>query len=69
MSITFVGVLIYLAVGGLFALVVFLVDRGDGREWARTLGHWWTPLLYSGLVLLWPPALVVLGVGMLVGLS
>jgi hypothetical protein len=67
MSIELIGALVYLVIGGLLALVVFLVDRGDGREYARTLGRWWTPLLYAGLVLLWPPALVVLGVGVLTG--
>lgn len=67
MSIELIGALVYLAFGGLLALIVFLVDRGDGREYARTLDHWWTPLLYAGLVLLWPPALVVLGVGVLSG--
>jgi hypothetical protein len=61
------GVLVYLAVGCALALVVYLVDRGDGREYARTLDRWWTPLLYLGLVLLWPPAVVVLGVGVLLG--
>jgi len=66
-SIELIGALVYLAFGGLLALVVFLVDRGDGREYAKTLGRWWTPLLYAGLVLLWPPALVVLGVGVLTG--
>jgi hypothetical protein len=67
MSIELIGALVYLVIGGLLALVVFLVDRGDGREYARTLGRWWTPLLYASLVLLWPPALVVLGVGVLTG--
>lgn len=61
------GGLAYLAVGGALALVVYLVDRGDGREYARTLGQWWTPLLYVSLVLLWPPAVLVLGLGVLVG--
>jgi hypothetical protein len=60
MSIVLVGALAYLAVGGILALVVYLVDRGDGREYARTLGQWWTPLLYLGLVLFWPPALLVI---------
>jgi hypothetical protein len=67
-SIILVGALAYLAVGAAFALVVYLVDRGDGREYARTLGQWWTPLLYIGLVLVWPPALLVLGIGVLTGI-
>jgi hypothetical protein len=61
------GVLGYFALGGVLALVVYLVDRGDGREYARTLGQWWTPLLYAGLVLLWPPAVLILGIGVLLG--
>jgi hypothetical protein len=67
-DLVLVGALAYLGVGGAFALVVYLVDRGDGREYARTLGQWWTPLLYAGLVLLWPPALLVLGIGVLTGI-
>lgn len=66
-NLILIGALAYLAAGGVLALVVYLVDRGDGREYARTLGHWWTPLLYGALVLLWPPAVVVLGIGVLVG--
>jgi hypothetical protein len=66
-EVILLGVLAYLAVGVVFALVVYLVDRGDGREFARTLDRWWTPLLYLCLVLLWPPVLVVLGIGVLFG--
>jgi len=62
------GALAYVIVGGLVALVVYLVDRGDGREYARTLGKWWTPILYVGLVLVWPPAVLVLGIGVLTGI-
>jgi hypothetical protein len=61
-EVILLGVLAYLAVGVVFALVVYLVDRGDGREFARTLDRWWTPLLYLCLVLL-----VVLGIGVLFG--
>ena len=67
MNVVLVGTVAYLAVGGVFALLVYLVDRGDGREYARTLGHWWTLPLYVGLVLLWPPAVLVLGIGVLTG--
>lgn len=62
-----VGAFVYVGIGAVLALVVYLVDRGDGREYARTLGKWWTPLLYGSLVLLWPPAVVVLGVGVITG--
>ena len=67
MDLMLVGAIAYLVVGGVLALVVYLVDRGDGREYARTLGKWWTPLLYGGLVVLWPPAVLVLGVGVITG--
>jgi hypothetical protein len=67
-SVMLVGTLAYVAVGGAVALVVYLVDRGDGREYARTLGKWWTPVLYLGLILLWPPVVLVLGIGVLTGL-
>jgi hypothetical protein len=66
-DLVFVGALAYLGIGAVLAVVVYLVDRGDGREYARTLGKWWTPLLYGGLVLLWPPAVLVLGVGVITG--
>jgi hypothetical protein len=61
------GALAYLAIGIVLALVVYLVDRGDGREYARTLDRWWTPIFYLGLILLWPPVVVVLGIGVLLG--
>ena len=66
-NVAVVGALAYLVVGGVFALLVYLVDRGDGREYARTLGQWWTLPLYVALVLLWPPAVLVLGVGVITG--
>jgi hypothetical protein len=66
-NLVVVGALAYLVVGGVFALLVYLVDRGDGREYARTLGQWWTLPLYIALVLLWPPAVLVLGVGVITG--
>jgi hypothetical protein len=61
------GAVVYLAIGSVVALLVYLVDRGDGREYARTLDQWWTPILYVALILLWPPVVIVLGVGVLLG--
>jgi hypothetical protein len=66
-DLVLVGAIAYLAVGAVLALIVYLVDRGDGREYARTLGKWWTPILYASLVLLWPPAALVIGVGVITG--
>jgi hypothetical protein len=62
------GIVAYVVVGCVLALVVFQIDRSDGPEFARTVGHWWTPLLYLGMILLWPPAVLILGVGVLFGL-